>query len=57
MRGDSVYGNGENFIEIDGGIGAITIEFYSERVSGKKLFFYTYNYGILDKIQEIGDAY
>lgn len=57
MWDDSVYGNGENFIEIDGGIGAITIEFYSERVSGTKLFFYTYNYGILDKIQEIGDAY
>lgn len=27
MKDDSVYGSGENFIEIDGGIGAINIEF------------------------------
>ena len=27
MRDDSVYGSGENFIEIDGGIGEINIEF------------------------------
>lgn len=27
MRDDSVYGTGENFIEIDGGVGAINIEF------------------------------
>lgn len=27
MKDDSVYGGGENFIEIDGGIGAINIEF------------------------------
>ena len=27
MRDDSVYGSGENFIQIDGGIGEINIEF------------------------------
>lgn len=30
MRDDSVYGSGENFIEIDGGIGALSIRFAEE---------------------------
>ncbi len=32
MRGDSVYGAGENYIDIDGGVGEINIEFSDETI-------------------------
>ncbi len=35
MRDDSVYGWGENRIEIDGGIGAINIEFSEDEIQKK----------------------